>query len=158
MKILLVVESCFGRTMDVATAIADGIRSRSGDVDLVPAADAPTAVSGYDLVVVGAPTHNLGLPTDKSRAMAVQGGAQAVARGVREWLASASAGGVSAAAFDTRVPGPFSGSAAKAITKAGRRSGLRFGPVKGFAVRGTPPVLADGALEEARAWGESLAG
>lgn len=56
MKALVVYESMFGNTEQVARAVATGL-GRHLDVELVAVANAPDTVSDVDLVVVGGPTH-----------------------------------------------------------------------------------------------------
>ncbi len=62
MYALVVVESCFGNTYAVAEAVAAGLTEAGAEVALVSAVEAPKKPTG-DLVVVAAPTHNLGLPS-----------------------------------------------------------------------------------------------
>ncbi len=153
MTALVVVESCWGNTAEVAEAIAAGL----GGVRVVAAADAPTVVDA-DLVLAGAPTHMRGLPNPKTREMATkQGGSQVPASGLAEWLASATfAPTTRIVTFDTRVRSMFAGSAAKAAGKVARGRGLSVDVGEGFIVQGTPPVLEDDALEHARSWAASL--
>ncbi len=156
MNVLIVVESAFGTTATIADALAAGLRSSGATVTVVPAADAPSS-AGFDLVFVGAPTHNLGLPTPKSRALAAQRGGAVVESGVAEWLVAQSRlGGVRAAAFDTVVPGPFSGSAAKKIERALKRLGADVVARESFLVHGTPAMLADGEVARAGHWAAGL--
>lgn len=156
MDALVVVESSFGNTAAVADAVASGLRAAGAVVRVVTAAEAPI-VPDADLLVVGAPTHNLGLPTAASRAQAIARGGTAEASGVAEWLASlGSLPGLPAAAYDTHVAGLFSGSAAKKIEKLLRGRGARVVGRAGFVVAGTPPQLAAGELDRARAWAAGL--
>ena len=157
MNVLIVVASCFGNTAKVADAVAAGLRSRGAAVTVVDAASAPAPV-GFDLVCVGAPTHNLGLPTPRSRAAAVERGGRAPASGVAEWLdAQGNLPGIRVAAFDTVVRGAFSGSAAKRIVQRLRRLRADVAGRESFVVAGSPVALADGELARARAWGVALA-
>ncbi|HBX80179.1 MAG TPA: flavodoxin/nitric oxide synthase [Propionibacteriaceae bacterium] len=156
MKVLLVVESMFGNTAAVAQAIAAGLRGASAEVELVAADHAPNP-AGADLVLVGAPTHNLGLPTPKSREIAASQGAEVPACGVAEWLASLGRfDRRNVASFDTAVPSVFSGSAAKQIVQRARRLGATIVDRQSFRVAGSPPVLADGELARAEGWGRDL--
>lgn len=154
MNTLVIVETAFGTTAELAEAIASVLGTTA-----VPAQDAPTTVpAGTQLVVLGAPTHNMGLPSAASRAQAVQRGGQPPRTGVREWIQAASVpAGVRVVTFDT-VTGRsiFNGSAAKAA--AGMLSKKRVAATRGesFLVTGTPPVLADGELDRARGWAAAL--
>lgn len=165
MRALIVYESSFGTTAQVADAVAAGLRSAGTEVSVVDAAGAPAvpAPAGYDLLVVGAPTHNLGLSKPRSRAQAVERGAEraaasgVAASGVAEWLeALPKLGGVRAAAFDTVVASAFSGSAAKKIEKRLASLGASVVERAEFTVAGSPPTLAEGELDRARAWGVRL--
>ncbi|HEX5993500.1 MAG TPA: hypothetical protein VFY84_00015 [Jiangellales bacterium] len=156
MRAVLVVESCFGNTSKVADAISDGLRSVGAEVTTFVAGSAPARLSA-DLVLVGAPTHNMGLPTTISRSQAMQKGATApAAAGVREWIDRVEAVGGRVVAFATTTGGMFAGSASKAIVKALGRRNIRAERGTDFTVSGTPGPLADGELDRARAWGQSL--
>ena len=161
MLALILVESYFGNTRAVADAIADGLSPMvSADVLEIP--DVPDAVdSTVDLLVVGGPTHALGMSRPNTRQDAVRQAelSSTGAVGVREWLASATSVPARAAAFDTRIDkGWVPGSAAKGIAKGLRRLGATLieKPMS-FKVTGTPGPLADGELDRARAWGAQLA-
>jgi hypothetical protein len=81
--------------------------------------------------------------------------------GVREWLATlrTSSAGLRSAAFDTRLAKPrMPGSAARGIARRLRRLGVMVvAPAQSFYVTGTEGPPAEGELERARQWGESLA-
>ena len=161
LRALVVVESAFGNTDRIARAVAEGLASAGVDGTVAAASAAPDApaAEGFGLVVVGAPTHNLGLPTPRSRVQAGRRGAPVPTTGVAEWLdARPALAGVRTAAFDTVLPGRFSGSASRRIAARLRRLGAPAVAREGFLVSGTPPVLADGELDRARAWGAALAG
>ncbi|MCI1747649.1 MAG: flavodoxin family protein [Acidipropionibacterium sp.] len=157
MKALIVVESYFTNTEKIAEAIATGLRSRGAEVDVVQAASAPD-VTTAELLIVGAPTHNLGLPKAASRRQAeAKGGRHSQESGVAEWLDSRpQLKGRRAAAFATVVGGAFSGSAARAIRKKMRRRSADVIACEDFRVLGTEGPLADGELTRAEQWGASL--
>jgi hypothetical protein len=169
MRVLVVYESMFGNTRDVALAIAEGIRS-SLPADAVEVADAPvTLPPDVALLVVGAPTHGHGMTTPASRAdSARRAGDRLVSRGqgMHEWLdqLQSLAAPLPAVAFDTRIKGPalIWGSAAKRVAKRLRELGFRLlEPSRSFLVGGpTGPLfdrLVDGELDRAREWGRRLA-
>ena len=87
---LVIVESYFGSTRTIAEAIAavlseTGAQARVLDVDRAP----DVLPADLDRLVLGAPTHNRGLPTAGTRATACKKqGATTSATGVREWLAA----------------------------------------------------------------------
>jgi len=162
-KVLVVYESMFGNTHDVAEAVAVGLRA-SLDVALVDVADAPLEIpDDVDLVVVGGPTHAFGMSRPSTRQSAVEQGADPHAGehiGLREWIAGVVAPeGIPTAAFDTKVAKPhLPGSAAKAAERKLRHRGFKqLVHPESFFVAGTTGDLLDGELERARAWGESLA-
>lgn len=156
-RALIVVESSYGNTAAIAEAVAAGLRSAGVDVVVTSAAEAPP-LHAFDLICVGAPTHNMGLPSPASRAQALaRRGAAMPATGVAEWLAALPRlDGRRVAAFDTAVPGMFSGSAAKKIDKALRSRRATVAERTSFTVTGNPPALTAGELDRARAWGEAL--
>ncbi|MEA5119223.1 MAG: flavodoxin/nitric oxide synthase [Propionicimonas sp.] len=163
MSVLIVVESEFGNTRRVAQAIADGVAAQRGadSVHLLSAGEAPLRIPAeVSLVVAGAPTHNLGLPTQASRAKAAAAGATGGdSTGLAEWIAGfAGHPGLTVTTFDTRVASGFAGSAAKAAYRAlHRRIGQAAERGPSFIVKGTEGPLADGELEHAAAWGAELA-
>ena len=155
MDAVIVVESCFGSTRAAAEEIARGLREEGvGAVVLAPRQASAEAIAGAGLIVLGAPTHNRGLPTPKSRASAVERGGTAESTGMREWLATTT--GARVAAFDTVTGrGWINGSAAKQAVRLARR---RDAVVRSFLVRtGSHKGLADGQAALARAWGAELA-
>ena len=156
MRVLVVVESLFGNTHAIAQAAVDQLREDGAEVELVDAASASAHLDGVDLVLAGAPTHNLGLPTDRTRASAVDRGASPVTSGLREWIERLEVSGTPVVTFSTRVPGRFSGSAGKAAVKLLRRQGLSARHGTDFAVAGTTGPLTEGEIARAREWSASL--
>ncbi|PHP52165.1 flavodoxin family protein [Actinomyces ruminis] len=158
---LIVIESCSGNTRLIAEAVAAGLKDGGTDARVFDVAQAPTALpAGIDLLILGAPTHNRGLPTAATRAQAHrQGGTTASSGGMREWLArTAIPAALPVAVFDTVTSRTWlSGSAAEAIAKALRRGRGRDTAVVGsFLVQGQSGPLADGEETSARAWGRAL--
>lgn len=165
MKALVVVESVFGNTRRIADAVAEGLgpRATTRVLDVTDAARTPDLLDGVDLLVVGGPTHALGMTRAATRRTAAeQAGEGAVAAeiGLREWLAAlpATATAVPAAAFDTRADRPrLPGSAAAGATRRLRRLGFAVvaGP-ESFRVTGTTGPLVPAEAERARVWGHNL--
>ncbi len=173
MRVAVVYESVFGNTREVAEAIADGIREAApqASVDCRATAGAAPDLGTADLLVVGGPTHFLGLPSPRSRRLQHQQQDQsgwhhtedepAEPPGVREWLESLPAvrGRHAAAAFDTRLGKLMAGSAARQITRMLRHHGYHVvDRPQGFVVEDYAGPLAEGELDRARAWGVTLAG
>src|SRR5690606_4593365 len=129
MRALVVYESMFGNTRQVAMAVADGMAD-GADVTVTDVADAPDRVpDDVELVGVGGPTHAFSMSRAPTRQDAVrQGGAMAdAATGIREWLHAlpAPTRPCSFAAFDTRVDMPLlPGAASRAASRVARKLGF----------------------------------
>jgi flavodoxin len=160
MKALVMFESMFGNTETIARAVADGMTGQL-EVTVADVRTMPRAF-GMDVIVVGGPTHAFGMSRPGTRQDALRQGAGrtgVVDVGLREWLdTSPQLTGVAAAAFDTKVDKPFTGSAARKADRRLRRLGCRILlPAESFHVGGIPGPPADGERERARRWGESVA-
>lgn len=158
---LIVYESLWGNTRQVAEEIARAAGERSDALTLCAVADAPSSLSAsLGLLIIGAPTHAFTLPTPSSRADArSRGAAVPHAPGVREWLARVIVESPPArvAAFDTRQGRSFLvGSAAKSIARAVRRHALVVSETADFVVTSREGPLEQGELERAYAWGRAL--
>ena len=120
MKALVVYESMFGNTEQIAQAVAAGL-GESVEVQLVEVTDAPTeADSEVALIVAGGPTHAFSMSRENTRADAISKGAPEGEQefGLREWLSALPSGQHTEkmATFDTKVKRMrhLPGSAAKA--------------------------------------------
>ena len=166
LRALLVYESMFGNTEEVARDIAAGLTAAGVLVRLVEVTSArPAEEYDVDLLVVGAPTHAFSLSRASTRADAVQQGAPSsvAATGLREWLGAMPGHGRRhgmAATFDTRV------TSMRRIPKAASTrayhllSHLGFEMLSrptGFLVTGTKGDLVTGEGERAEAWGREIA-
>ena len=161
-KALIVVESYFGNTRAIAEAVAAGLIEGGVDAQVVDVSQAPSALpADLDLLVLGAPTHNRGMPTAATRAKACEQTEPGEAsHGIGEWLGStALPASLNVSAFDTVISkGWLSGSAAKAIAKALRRHlGRETTSVRSFVVTASKGPLAGGEETDARSWGRKLA-
>lgn len=164
MRALVVYESMFGNTRDVAEEVAVGLGAHL-DAEVRECASAPTTIPvDVGLLVVGAPTHAFGLPRPSTRESAREKSTAPVVSqdtGLREWLAALSFDGPrpAVAAFDTRTTTPrLPGSAAAKALRKLRRAGGR--PVCGprtFSVQGMTGPLEEGELAAARKWGSDVA-
>ncbi|MGW4806208.1 flavodoxin family protein [Kitasatospora sp. NPDC004272] len=163
MRAVIVYESSYGNTGQVAAAIADGVRRADPDAEVrcLPVAEAAAAAVGdVDLLVVGGPTHMRGMSTRLSRTLAAKAGAPEHGPGLRSWLRALPDGGpgARAAAFDTRAEAKHAGAAADGIAArlAGHHWDLAAEPA-GFLVEDTGGPLRAGETDRARAWGAGLA-
>ncbi|WP_326834998.1 flavodoxin domain-containing protein [Amycolatopsis rhabdoformis] len=163
MRTLIVYESMFGSTEELARAVADGL----GSADVVPVERAPHDLTGYDLLVVGAPTHVHGLSRPATREAAADqapAGTRTHELGAREWLGTLNVlpPGLDTAVFDTRLAKArwLTGSAAHAAAKLLRRLGHEpaVPPASFFVeVSGGDTRLVEGEPARAAAWGADLA-
>lgn len=162
-RVLIVYESLFGNTEQVARAIAEMLGPLA-DVTLADVSTAPLEPGDeVDLVIVGGPTHAFSMSSANTRADAVKQGGRpdALETGLREWIETLPSGHHSSrlATFDTRVTKVrhLPGSAAKGAARAARRHG--FDPPassESFYVDGVEGPLHDGELDRARAWAARL--
>lgn len=155
-KALVIYDSAYGNTEQVARAIGDALGPPEA-VTLLHVRDArPDGLAGAALLVVGC-------PTQRFRPSAP------VAHLLRA-IPAGSLRGVHVAAFDTRLaasdfPSPIvrfmintGGYAAKTIADRLRKSGgSLIAPPEGFFVAGTEGPLKPGELARARAWAVQLA-
>ena len=159
---LVVYETMYGCTRDVARAVADGCaaggEARLVEVSELVTGDAAGLFDGVTLLVVGGPTHAFSMSRPGTRHDATKYGRTISRTGVREWLATLTVPtGLPVAAFCTKLDSPLSGSAARAIAQRLRRLGGRLVvPAQDFYVKGSAPVLVGSELERARAWGAAL--
>lgn len=152
MEALVVYDSVFGNTQQIAHSIADGLSSRLR-VEILTATEAdPGKLSAYHLLVVGSPTRGF-RPTEA----------------VASWLkriGSKALKGTPVTAFDTRFQADAIDSAGlRLVVKTGgyaapriagqlKRAGGRLVlPPEGFYVMDTEGPLKEGELERAAAWG-----
>ena len=172
MQVLVVFESMYGNTHAIATAIGEAMRTHA-ETRVVQVSEAtPDLVAGADLLIVGGPTHARGMPTQASRASAVESAATsdgwskvtldpaAGSSGVREWLdALGDGGGKPAAAFDTRAVGPalITGRASTGIAKGLRDHGYRLIADPESFIVDTHQQLKVGEDTRAATWAASLA-
>lgn len=160
MKTLLVYESLWGNTKEVAETIADAL---GDDASILEVGDAPSPLPpDVDLLVVGGPTHAFSMSRASTRHDAETKGAETghALMGIREWLGGLPAAEVRVATFDTRVASVrhLPGSAAKAAAKEVRRHHLgHLVDTQSFYVADMAGPLLDGELDRARTWGQELA-
>ena len=145
MKALVIFDSLYGNTEQIARAIGGGIGE---ETKVVRSAEADINTLGdYDLIVIGAPTQ-AGRPMKTSQDFLDKLPADALKD-------------KKVAAFDTRLPAKWVkifGYAAPRIEKALKKlGGSLVVPAEGFFVKGTKGPLVEGELERATAWGKTIA-
>lgn len=164
MRALVVYESMWGNTEQVARAIAEGI-AETDTVDVVDVANAPAEPDvDVALIIAGGPTHAFSMSKPATRAEAHHRGAPngSDAVGIREWLAALPVGhhAQTVATFDTKASRVkhLPGSAAKKAGKvAGRHGYAQADHAQSFLVADTEGPLLDGELQRAAEWGRQLA-
>lgn len=165
MRALVVYESMFGNTEEIALAVAEGLET-AYDVDVVNVDEAPHSLpSDIDLLVVGAPTHAFGLSREQTRSDAAQrtNGETVTKYGsLRDWLAtlSRSMNPVYSGAFATRAKKVrwLPGSAARSAAMMLRRKHFdELVAPADFYVADTLGPLLDGELSRAKIWGAEIA-
>jgi flavodoxin I len=145
MRALVVYDSLYGNTEEIAKAIGEAIFG--GEVRVLRAGEVgPPEMENISLLVVGAPT---------------QGGrATPAIRDFLDRVSKAEINGVDAAAFDTRVASRVAkifGYAAGKIANSLKKKGANLvAEPEGFFVEGTKGPLKAGELERAAAWGKGL--
>jgi Flavodoxin len=172
MRALVIYESMFGNTHEVAERIGVGLRSDPvvDDVEVISVGEAiGRIVSDVDLVVVGGPTHAHGVSRPTTRRAAsdqaekdpdLELEPRADGPGLREWfngLPRREHG--CAAAFDTRVDGPelVTGRASKGIARRlGKHGFVVVDDPESFLVDRQNRLLA-GEADRAEEWAQTLA-
>ena len=168
MHVVIVYESMFGNTRQIAEAIGAGLGAATS-VRCVPVAlYDPRTMADADLLVVGAPTHAWSLSRAATRRSAADQAARsdgalalepaATGAGVREWLDGGPDLPPRAAVFDTRrnVKPLFSGRASRTVTHLLKGRGITIvGSPRSFLVD-VDNKLVPGQIEQARTWGHEL--
>jgi hypothetical protein len=172
---LVVHESFFGCTREVAAAVAAGLGDRPGVVvRVVHVREAPPTLTGTDLLVVGAPTHLGTLSSGTSRWLQAQFwgapsgrrrrrrpyGRPLTADALRSWLRDVEVPATPprAAVFDTRTRGRLVGGAGPPAARRLSARGLTLvGTPAAFTVEGVTGPVSPGDLARARSWGTHLA-
>lgn len=171
MRALVVYESIFGNTKDVASLVAEGLRSCPSveEVVLAEVAEAPATAEGFELVVVGGPIHAWSM----TRAGTREGAREEAQRehletvsqgdGIREWLERLPdvSQPIRCATFDTQTKIKWfpTGSAAKPAAKKLRAHGFELiADPEHFLVEGKYGPMIEGEADRARDWAAGLLG
>jgi flavodoxin I len=144
MKVIVVYDSVYGNTEQIAKAIGGAI---TGDVRVIRAGEAgPAELKGIDLLIAGAPTQG-GRPSP-----AMQGFLKKATEPVVK--------GMSVATFDTRISakwvGIFGYAAGKIAKNLGKKGGNLVLNPEPFFVKGTKGPLKEGELERAAGWAQEV--
>lgn len=153
MKALVVYDSQFGNTEQIARAVADGLGAETAALHAGEFTAA--ALAGVGLLVVGSPTQRFHATPP-----------------VDALLEGRDLHGLRAAAFDTRldvaevdsrmlrmavkVAGDNAWAATRIATQLAKDGATLVAPPEGFVVLDTEGPLREGELERAKAWGETL--
>jgi hypothetical protein len=170
MSAVVIYESMFGNTRQIADAIAEGLGADQ-QVTVRNVNDvSPGWCEGNELMVIGGPTHVHGMSRVATRAQARSWALQpernlalepgAPGRGMRDWIADPiTVLSSHFAAFASRADGPvlLSGNAAVQLDRAARRRGSsRLARPESFRVTKANTTCA-GEVPRAREWGRRLA-
>ena len=156
MKALILYDSQFGNTEQIARAIGQGLTAAGAEATVLRAAEAPADVAaGYDLLIVGSPTQSFH-----------------ATKPVDALLQGRPLAGMRATAFDTRLDvrevdsrmlklavrmaGDNAWAATRIAAQLEKDGATVVVPPEGFIVEGTEGPLRAGELERARAWGAAL--
>jgi hypothetical protein len=160
MNAIVVYESLWGNTAEVARAVAEGLGpgARALRTDEATAADAAAA----DLIVAGAPVFGFKLSSSQMRDGIRKNPGRGPAPDLScpllcDWLAALAPGSGWGAAFDTQVRGPFGKGAPEVARLLGAAGYASLAEPEGFVVKGRHGPLKTGEAERARAWGEQIA-
>jgi flavodoxin len=145
MKALIVYDSVYGNTEQVAKAVAGAI---AGEVRVLRAGEASASdLTSIDLLIVGAPTQG-GRATPPVQAFLGKIPADALKN-------------VGVTAFDTRVKNfvarLFGYPAGRIADSLKSKGGYLAAPPEGFIVKGTKGPLVQGEMERAAAWAKGVA-
>ena len=142
MKALVIYDSMYGNTEQIAKAIAGAI---AGEVKLLRVGEVKfSELESTSLLIIGSPTQ-VGSPTKVTQ----------------EFLNRLpSIKGIGVAAFDTRLAtklvGIFGYAAGKIAGKLKENGGNLISPPEAFFVKGRTGPLKDGELERAATWAKTL--
>jgi flavodoxin len=140
MRTLILYESAFGNTAQLAQVIGTDLRTL-GTVEVADVQAGAPSFDGIEFLVVCGPTQAHGV----SPAL----------RTLLDHLPDGALKGIAAAAFDTRVSGPrwLTGAASIGIAKRLKHKGARLVmPAESFIVDGREGPLAEDEIDRAHVW------
>ena len=144
MKALIVYDSAYGNTGEIAKSIGGAI---AGDVKVLRAGEVnPSELESLDLLIAGSPTYG-GRPTPAMRDFLNK-------------ISKTAISGINVAAFDTRISARwvriFGYAAGKIAGHLKRKGGILVLSPEGFFVKGTKGPLKEGELERAASWAKEI--
>ena len=146
MHALVIYESMYGNTMQIARSIGSALQQAHHEVEVKEVSEVGSIPEGIDLIVVGGPTQGHGVdPSMKS---------------FLDMLPESVLANVPAAAFDTRLRWPkfLSGAASRGIAERLERKGARIvAEPESFLVEDKDGPLIAGETERAASWAGYLA-
>lgn len=159
MDAVVVYESFWGNTAEVAHAIAEGIGPEAKVLTTDDATD--VVIAPANLIVVGAPLVAFSLARDGQREQIAHDPkapkpADVSHRSMRDWLEHLPKGDAYMATFETgfrRSPGSAARKIARSMEDAGYKELAKH---ERFIVSGSYGPMAEGELDRARAWGATL--
>jgi flavodoxin I len=145
MKALVVYDSVYGNTEQIARAIGSAI---TGEVKVLRAGETkPYEFESIDLLIIGSPTQG-GKPLKS-------------VQDLLNSLAESSLKGLNVAAFDTRLTAKwvtiFGYAAGRIANNLKKKGGNLVASPAGFFVKGTKGPLKEGELKRAADWAEGIA-
>ena len=146
MKVLIIYDSIYGNTEQIAQAIGNALGSKK-DVEILRVSNVkPEQLTGLKLLIVGSPTHG-GRPTPA----------------IKDFLNEVSESairGINVAAFDTRLSrrwvGIFGYAAGRIAGSLKRNGGTLIASPEGFFVKGKEGPLKEGELKRAASWAKGI--
>jgi flavodoxin I len=146
MKALIIYDSVFGNTEQVARAIGKALGSQKDIKTLQASSVKPEQLTGLELLIVGSPTQ-AGRPTQ-------------VIQDFLKKVPEAAVSGINVASFDTRLSsrlvGIFGYAAGKIADSLKRKDGTLIASPEGFFVKGKKGPLKEGELERAVDWAKQI--
>ena len=144
MKALIVYDSVYGNTEEIAKSIGGAI---TGDVKILRIGEVnPSELESIDFLFVGSPTHG-GKPTP-------------VIRDFLDTFSESAIKSINLAAFDTRLATKlvriFGYAAGNIASSLKRKGGTLILSPEGFFVKGTKGPLKEGELERAASWAKYI--
>lgn len=146
MKILIIYDSVFDNTEQIARAIGNALSSQE-DVEILRASNVKLEqLTGLKLLIIGSPTQG--------------GGPTPATQDFLNKVSEPAIRGINVAAFDTRfstrLVGIFGYAAVRIADSLKRNGGVLIAPPEGFFVKGRKGPLKEGEIERAASWAKVI--